>query len=79
MRKFVMALGLVLSSHSSPKELKTCPTAPDNFYKSEGDRAEGHLQEPVPMNVVGNLFVPKNLDRSDAGIRRSSSATRWAR
>jgi hypothetical protein len=61
----VAALGVALSSLSAAAAAQTKPAGTDNFYSS--DRVSSRkvsFTDQYRMQVAGNLFTPKNLDRS---------------
>jgi uncharacterized protein len=50
---------------SSPTKVPDMSNGADNFYKSDKVTVEKvTFKNKLNMNVVGNLFLPKNLDRS---------------
>jgi fermentation-respiration switch protein FrsA (DUF1100 family) len=62
MRKLVMALGLILSPLAA--QGADMSNGANNFYKSdEVTVRKVTFKNQYQMNVAGNLFVPKNLDR----------------
>ena len=62
MRKFVMALGLILSPLVA--QGADMSNGANNFYKSDEVTVQKvTFKNQYQMNVAGNLFVPKNLDR----------------
>lgn len=63
MKKLIMLLGLLVSTFSAVAA--DMSNGADNFYKS--DRVvlqKVTFKNQYKMDIVGNLFVPKNLDRS---------------
>jgi len=63
MKKLIMLLGLLVSTLSAAAA--DMSNGADNFYKS--DRVASQkvtFKNQYKMDIVGNLFVPKNLDRS---------------
>ena len=63
MRKFVMALGLILSPLVA--QGADMSNGANNFYTSDAVTVQKvTFKNQYQMNVAGNLFVPKNLDRS---------------
>jgi fermentation-respiration switch protein FrsA (DUF1100 family) len=61
----VAALGVALSSLSAAAAAQTKAAGADNFYRS--DRVSSRkvsFTDQYRMQVAGNLFTPKNLDRS---------------
>src|SRR5690349_8788690 len=52
-------------SKNSTTEAPDTSNGADNFYKSDKVTVERvTFKNKINMNVVGNLFLPKNLDRS---------------
>ena len=63
MRKFVMALGLILSPLVA--QGADMSNGANNFYTSDEVTVQKvTFKNQYQMNVAGNLFVPNNLDRS---------------
>ena len=63
MRKFVMALGLILSPLVA--QGADMSNGADNFYNSDKVTVQKvTFKNQYQMNVAGNLFVPKDLDRA---------------
>ena len=63
MRKFVMALGLILGPLVA--QGADMSNGANNFYKSDQVTVQKvTFKNQYQMNVAGNLFVPNNLDRS---------------
>ena len=62
MHKFVMALGLILSPLVA--QGAEMSNGANNFYKSDEVTVQKvTFKNQYQMNVAGNLFVPKNLNR----------------
>jgi fermentation-respiration switch protein FrsA (DUF1100 family) len=65
MKRFISMLGMFLSSFSLMAADMT--NGADNFYKSDKVTLQKvSFNNQYKMKVVGNLFVPKNLDRSSS-------------
>ena len=71
----VAALGAGLRRHALGNGSGHVQRSRQLLHQRQGDRAEGHLQEPVPDERRGNLFIPKDLDRNaqESGDRRRPS------
>src|SRR5919112_6021509 len=70
MKKFALPLVLLLASASvvatnaAPAFAQDMSNGVDNFYKSDSvDVEKISFKNKLGMNVVGNLFTPKTLDR----------------
>lgn len=65
MRAFTMVLGLMLSSFAAIGADRS--EGADNFYESDSvTRQKVTFKNQYQMNVTGNLFIPKNLDKKTA-------------
>ena len=63
MKKLIMLLGLLVSTLSAVAA--DMSNGADNFYKSDRVALQKvTFKNQYKMDIVGNLFVPKNLDRS---------------
>lgn len=63
MRKIILLLGLLISSFTVMGA--DMSNGADNFYTSDKVTVQKvTFKNQYQMNVVGNLFLPKNLDRA---------------
>src|SRR5687767_7047806 len=59
----VLVAGTLINS--SPAKAQDMSNGADNFYKSERVTVQKvTFKNKLNMNIVGNLFIPRNLDRS---------------
>jgi hypothetical protein len=65
MKKFILALAMIVSTLSSTARAQDMSKGADNFYKSKNLTVEKvTFKNQYDMYITANLFVPKNLDRS---------------
>ena len=76
----VAALGIAAVADMPAAKAQDMSNGANNFYTSDKVTVQKvTFKNQYQMNVAGNLFIPKDLDRNAQKLRRSSSGIRWAR